>query len=131
MQTGDQSNQYQCMSASAAWVEEGLSRAGLPALCLLTPLSPWPTALPFGEVPSGIFPLPVWLLPVVIQEGFPKVPTWLFARGPSARCSLILAVCRDKGPLWTILLSQCHLCPQLWMASGHAVATLQAKQRVR
>lgn len=41
------------------------------------------------EVPSGIFLLPVWLLPVVIQEGSPKMPTWLFAWGPS--------------PLWAIL----------------------------
>lgn len=134
VQTGDQSNQYRCTSARAAWVEEGLSRAELPALSLLPPLCSWPTALPFGEVPSGIFPLPVWLLPVVIQEGFLKVPTWLFARGPSALCSLILVVPRDKGPLWAILpVPVPHVSPALdglWLCHSHASGKAEGAVRV-
>lgn len=53
-QTGDQSNQYQGMNARAAWVEEGLRRAGLAALCLMPALCSCPA---LGEVPSGVFPL--------------------------------------------------------------------------
>lgn len=87
------------MTARAARVEEGLGclpsascHPSAPGQLLFSP-----------ESFQWIFPLPVWLLPEVIWEGFPKAPTWLLARGPSALCSLMLVVPQDKGVLWAIL----------------------------
>lgn len=104
------------------------------------PSVPGPLLFSFlGEVPSAIFPLPVWLLPVVIEEGFPKVLTWLFAQGPSALCSLILVVPQDKGPLdkgplWAIMpVLVPHVPPALdglWLCHSHTLGKAEGAMKV-
>lgn len=95
---------YQRTAGKAAWMEEGLASLGQSwvkvqaAACTLPPATPLFLAGCFS-LQAGSFPLPLRLLSMPLQEGFPKAPPPApGTRGPSSLGSLALALCHTVSP---------------------------------